>query len=176
MNTRTALAIAILLAAPVSSSALEISNPVRDDETESPWRASGSCTITYANTCTGWLYYWYMDPYTVSGVVFDPCCETTNLESTVMRFAAASTGYPMLAELSTTDENGCPETSLATQYFITDSEAQVLDWGIPCNGQIVGTLVAADPHGNVRCLACSACRHCNPRHPRNRGRMHRRSR
>ncbi|MBZ0267737.1 hypothetical protein K8I85_06245 [bacterium] len=172
MSTRAALALAVLLAGNGASSALETAPFVRDDDTESPWRASGSCTISYANTCTGWLYHWRMESFRTYGVVFDPCCENTNLESTAMRFTAASMGYPMLAEVSTADENGCPETSLAQKTFITtDSEWHSLDWGIPCSGPIVVTVSFVYNHGVVNGLAAypgqgptgpAACGNCYP--------------
>ncbi|MBZ0267812.1 hypothetical protein K8I85_06625 [bacterium] len=50
------------------------------------WDAGASCSITYANICSGWLYVWTGEEDDVWGVVFDPCCASGQLISTQAYF------------------------------------------------------------------------------------------
>lgn len=165
---RGILLIAPLLAAVAAPSrALERWGPEKADETDSPWTASASCIVTYANICTGWIGYWTVSGSTKLGVVFDPCGENAVLEATTMRFSGYNYGYPAVLEVSTVDENRCPDVPLASQTIYPTTVWETQNWGIAVDGPVVITIraleesitcrtnwPAAGPTGPVACGTC----------------------
>lgn len=82
----TAGALCGLLATAGSARSLERVEVRADRSSSDGWDAGSSCTITYANTCTAWLWVWTGDEDDVMGVVFEPCCESGQLVSTQAYF------------------------------------------------------------------------------------------
>lgn len=136
----------LLLASP--SAALEkVAHPMdRDpDGAADDWLASGAtCTISYANTCTGWLWVWDdWAPGETFGVVFHPCCPGGGLAATQAYFwtgAPAGYGYTGTLALSALGPNDCPGIAYGAQPLLPPDGPEVTFWGVPVpNGPVVLT-------------------------------------
>jgi hypothetical protein len=130
MNSRLqsiTVVVALTLASAASSVALE-RTVERVGSDESPWRGGDPCTVTYYNTCVGWVWTWSgWSAGEIIGVQYDPCCapgETASLAS----FAIAAgvtvpvpSGYGFTGSIDvwTADENDCPTgfTLSSTPYL-----------------------------------------------------------
>lgn len=117
------------------ASALERVSVRADRAAAEGWDAGGSCTVTYANTCTGWLWVWsnWAD-HEIVGVVFDPCCAQANLIATQTYFwdrAIPAYGYTGTIAVSSVSGD-CLGTRYAARPFLPPEGATVLSWeGIP---------------------------------------------
>ncbi len=126
---------ALFLATPVS--ALE-KVAVPDAETAEDWSAGTTCTVSYWNVCTGWLWNWtgFGDDAQV-GVVFDlPGSGTTYLLQALLDVIGAPGGRGFTGTLSAyaADANDCPTgPALATAVFLPSVRNQV----VPFSGEIV---------------------------------------
>lgn len=75
----------LVVVAPVR--ALERTEVRADRDPAVAWDAGATCSVTYANTCTGWLWLWSdFVPYDVIGVVFEPCCPDARLVASQVYF------------------------------------------------------------------------------------------
>lgn len=112
---------AVLLAAvALPAVALERTAVPLDREPPDPWDAGATCSVTYANVCTGWLWTWdrWMDGDNF-GVVLEPCCEEARLVATRMFFWEGTfSGYGYTGTVSITSvANGCPGTPYESRPF-----------------------------------------------------------
>lgn len=102
----------VLLTVTVApAAALERTEVRADRNPADPWDAGASCTVTYANRCTGWLWLWRdFHEDEVVGVVFDPCCSNGTVAATQMYFWTGSPlGYGFTGTLSLSPVvAGCP--------------------------------------------------------------------
>jgi len=82
MNVNAAAAL-LFVAIALPAGALERTAVRADRDPAEPWDAGASCSVTYGNNCTGWIWTWGgWDDEDVVGVVFDPCCEGARLVAT----------------------------------------------------------------------------------------------
>ena len=98
----------LLLAAPLF--ALErAAVPIGDRDFDESWAAGTTCTVSYYNTCTGWLWTWSGWSATdVIGQVFDPCCSENAMlaATTVYAWTGARSDYGFTGTISISNA-GC---------------------------------------------------------------------
>lgn len=111
----TAFVLAAMLVFATSGLALEKTAVRADRNVENGgWDAGATCTVAYANICTGWLWVWSgWSPSDQLGVIFDPdCCAPDGGALTVAQayfWTGAPSGYGFTGTLSVTDVvAGCP--------------------------------------------------------------------
>ncbi len=116
---RTRLLAGLVLAASLvvvsPSPALERSEARLDTDRADAWNAGTTCTITYYNVCTGWI--WILSGFEASdqfGVCFDSCCgpDAGGLLVASWHYihsgAPAGWGYTGTVSVSLRDHNCCP--------------------------------------------------------------------
>ncbi len=134
----------LLLAAPLF--ALErAAVPIGDRDFDESWAAGTTCTVSYYNTCTGWLWTWSGWSATdVIGQVFDPCCSENAMlaATTVYAWTGARSDYGFTGtiSISNADANGCPAGLIASQPFLPASGANGQLWNVPVSGPVVLTI------------------------------------
>jgi hypothetical protein len=107
----TAFVLVAMLVFATSGLALE-KTAVRVNPSDTQgWDAATSCSVFYANTCTGWLWVW--SPWSPSdelGVIMDPCCTNGQLTQTQVRMITGSPpGYGFTGTLAVSSVvGGCP--------------------------------------------------------------------
>ena len=114
-----ALALTIAIAGPTS--ALE-KRAVRVSDLERPdgWNAGISCTISYFNTCTGWMWAWSgWSPFDSVGVCYHTCCpgESGTLFATrqfTWSGAPSGRGFTGIAEIYDDVDGDCGGNGEAT--------------------------------------------------------------
>ncbi len=134
-----------LLTLPVSgAAALErAAVPLDGRSMSEDWAVGATCSVSYYNTCTGWVWAWYdWLPGDRAGIVFEPCCDgeaAVTLASTNLWVwdARPAWGYSGIATIHTTDEDGCPDELVATQFLTPVEGDNVLLWGVPVSGPVV---------------------------------------
>ncbi|MBZ0267917.1 hypothetical protein K8I85_07165 [bacterium] len=80
------LALLLLTMVAVPATALERTEVRADREAPDAWDAGETCAVTYGNTCTGWVYARFYEPYDVVGVTFEPCCSSAQLVASQLYF------------------------------------------------------------------------------------------
>jgi hypothetical protein len=131
--------------ASTPTSALEKTTARARDRDPGDWAAGTTCSVSYYNTCTGWIWVWGgWEPLTRLGMVVEPCCGSSEVSTLVATNlyawngnAPPGRGYTGIVEVSTADPNGCPGTPLASHALLPDSGDNVLLWGIPVSGPLV---------------------------------------
>ena len=116
MNSRFLIVAALVLAlcVPTTGLALEKAAAVaRDIEHDSAWRGSTTCSVSYWNTCTGWLWTWDgWGPNDQLGVTFDSCCPSgtsvTGVQIYVWSGSPSGYGFTGSVDLYNADANDCP--------------------------------------------------------------------
>lgn len=91
------------------------------------WDAFGTCTVSYYNFCTGWIWAWEgWGPQDVVGVYCDRCCQSTGVfgganlvRSWVRVYTGAPVGYGFTGSIDVwiADANRCPATHLVGHPF-----------------------------------------------------------
>jgi hypothetical protein len=113
----TAFVLAAMLLVATSGLALEKTMVPMKPNVEHGWDAAASCSVFYANTCTGWLSVW--SPFAAGdkvGLILDPCCPNGQLITTQAYFWTGSPGgygFTGTIELSS-NAGGCPGVSYGT--------------------------------------------------------------
>ncbi len=134
------------------SAALE--SAVVDDREADLWSAGATCSVTYWNACTGWLWLWnsWADEQNLwrhgarLGLLVEPCCDETVLTSTqVYCWDGVPVGYGFTGSVfvASADANGCPTTPLASQVYLPLSGAVQHLWDVPVTGPVVLTVELA---------------------------------
>ena len=71
----TGLLLVVLV--PQGAPALERqSAPVPAGLMEDSWATGSTCTVSYFNVCTGWMWVWQLDPSELVGIPLESCCES----------------------------------------------------------------------------------------------------
>lgn len=135
-------AVAAVLAAlcvPFAASALERirSVPADDSRLDPPWSRSAACEISYYNVCNDALSV-QDGPFRAGdrvGVVFDACCERSDLVSTWTYFDYISWptfwGYTFVS-VQAVDANGCPSGLPIASHVREPAHGWILDvWNTP---------------------------------------------
>ncbi len=110
------------------------------------WAAGTTCSVSYYNTCTGWLWTWSgWSPTDIVGMTLDSCCPEGNNSTLVATNLYAWSGAPSnygftgTVTLSNADANGCPAGAISSQPLLPASGNNVQLWGVPANNQLVVT-------------------------------------
>jgi hypothetical protein len=143
----------LLVAAPVF--ALERTHAALGDRAlADDWAAGTTCSVSYYNTCTGWIWIWSGWSATdVVGQVFEPCCKggTMLAATTVYAWTGAPAGtvygFTGTITVSAADGSGCPNGVLAQQVFLPSSGANNQLWNLPVAGSVVLTIDHPSPNG-----------------------------
>lgn len=121
------VAVTVALVTPSIGLGLERTSVVAPDYGgDDPWRGGATCSVSYWNTCTGWIWVWDgWSPQDVVGVAFETCCgnqETSELTSVgVDAYVGAPTGYGFTGMLAVYDADAtlCPTgTALWSQSWL----------------------------------------------------------
>lgn len=110
------VAVTVALVTPSIGLGLERTSVVaRDGGVDDLWRGGTTCTVSYWNTCTGWIWVWNgWSPQDVVGVTFQTCCgtqETSQLTSVAIDvWTGSPTGYGFTGVLEAfdADDTLCP--------------------------------------------------------------------
>ncbi|MBZ0267708.1 hypothetical protein K8I85_06100 [bacterium] len=122
------------LLAAVPALSLERTAIRADRMTRDGWDAGASCTVTYANTCTGWLWVWSgWSPTEVFGVIFEPCCESGSLVSTQAYFwTGAPPGWGFTGTLAIQEVAAdCPGTVIDSHPLLPPTGPVIDIWTAP---------------------------------------------
>ncbi|GJM43898.1 MAG: hypothetical protein DHS20C21_07400 [Gemmatimonadota bacterium] len=144
----TLICLAILWTALPALALEKAELPMTDDRGWGGWDAGTTCSVSYYNDCTGWVWVWggWADE-DVLGMTYDPCCDGAALEATTTYVWTGAScpgyGYTGTIEVSSVDSNGCPTTILAQTSFFPTSGANVHIWDVPALGPIVLTMTVA---------------------------------
>jgi hypothetical protein len=119
---------------PSVGQALEKSSHAFDVEQSDPWRGGAmTCTISYYNICTGWVWVWsgYL-PSDRTGVVFENDSPTNSIQtSSLYVWSAAPSGWGFTATVGVydVDANDCPvDPPIESQVFKQRSGWNSYDW------------------------------------------------
>ncbi|GJM44451.1 MAG: hypothetical protein DHS20C21_12930 [Gemmatimonadota bacterium] len=149
----TAFVLVAMLVFATSGLALEKTNAqLTDGRGADGWNAGTTCSVSYFNTCTGWLWVWSgWAGGDVLGMCYDPCCTNgAQLDATgtyIWTGALPGYGFTGTIEVSTADANCCPDVQLAQQVFLPVSGLNVHAWGVPASGPVVLTMTLASATG-----------------------------
>jgi len=125
------LALSLLLGIVNQVHALERYEVPMNREAPEPWDAGASCTVTYGNTCTGWLWVWSdYEASDIVGIIFDPCCGNGRLVTTQAYFwtaAPSGWGYTGVLALNSVVA-GCPGTPYDSFPLLPPVGALVSPW------------------------------------------------
>lgn len=149
----TAFALSAMLVLASSSFALEkTSARLADESRADAWNAGTTCTITYYNICTGWI--WILSGFAASdqfGVCFQSCCtpgEQTGLVASwhyVYSGTPSGYGFTGTMAVSAADANCCPSGApIESQVFLPVTGWNVYGWtaAVPSNFVVHATLGA----------------------------------
>jgi hypothetical protein len=147
----TAFVLTAMLVLATSGLALEKSNAqINDARGNDGWAAGTTCSVSYYNTCTGWLWIWNgWSPTDIVGMTLDDCCGPGSVATLVATnlycWSGAMSGYGFTGTVSVSSSAaGCPGGVLASQSLLPASGNNVNLWGLPGNSQLVVTY----QHGN----------------------------
>ncbi|MBZ0269256.1 hypothetical protein K8I85_13965 [bacterium] len=112
------VAVTVALVSPSIGLGLERTSVAVQNDGDDLWRGGTSCSVSYWNTCTGWLWVWDgWSPQDMMGVTFETCCgnqESSTLESIgIYVYTGSPTGYGFTGTLEAwdADETLCPTGS-----------------------------------------------------------------
>jgi hypothetical protein len=151
MKTRLAAALGLLLVLCPPARPLEKTSVPAPDRSGA-WNAGLTCTISYFNTCTGWIWAWggwELEDWI--GVAFESCCSSKsavlNTSSLFIYTAAPSgRGFTGVIAVHEADENLCPTGApLASQFFLPLSGWNTYAWGIDVPSTFVVLARAGSP-------------------------------
>jgi hypothetical protein len=151
-----------------------------DDERGDRWALSFSCTVSYYDSCTGWIWCWSgWSPNDRVGVVYeDGCCPLPASHVTVTwqhACTGAPTGYGFTgsSEVWAADVQDCPWARLFAQPLLPTTGWNPVAWDIHVYGPFVLTYVNGPGLANPLGLTTDhpaagpsgphACGHCDPR-------------
>jgi hypothetical protein len=171
----TAFVLAAMLVFATSGLALEKTSVRANPGDVAGWDAAASCSVFYANTCTGWLWVWSgWSPTDEIGVILDPCCPNGSLIATQTRFWTGSpTGYGFTGTLAIKSVvANCPGATINSFAYLPVGGANaVQNWTAPA-GSVALTYTlgtgAGDPltipsdHPAVGPTGPQACGFCYP--------------
>jgi len=170
----TAFVVAAMLVFATSGFALEKTS-VRVNESDlGGWDAAASCSVFYANTCTGWLWVWSpFSPGDVIGVILDPCCPNGTLTATQHYFwTGAPTGYGFTGTLSVSSVvAGCPGAPYQSIPVLPEGVLTTNFWTVPAGPvafTFTNTMVPGSPftfptdHPAAGPTGPQACGFCYP--------------
>lgn len=151
----TAFVLAAMLVFASSGLALEKSVVRMGDDTRTDdWNAGATtCTVSYYNTCTGWVWVWSgWSPGDCVGVCFDNCCSPNHgflNASTMYVWTAAPSGYGFTGTISTHDADAdcCPGPALEAQTFFPISGWNTYAWNTKISGDAVIVQACIGPTG-----------------------------
>jgi hypothetical protein len=171
----TAFVLTAMLVLATSGLALEKSTAqLTDGRGNDDWAAGTTCSVSYYNTCTGWLWVWSgWSPTDIVGMTLDACCEgnASLVATNLYCWSGAPTGYGFTGTVSiSSSAAGCPAGVLASQPMLPASGNNVNLWGLPGGSQLVVTYQhansaldpiawgsdhpAAGPTGPASCGSC----------------------
>jgi hypothetical protein len=178
----TAFVLAATLVFATSGLALEKSTVRMGDDTRAgDWNAGATCSVSYFNTCTGWLWVWSgWSPGDVLGTCFDNCCAGGGVldASAIYVWTAAPSGYGFTGTISMGDADAacCRSNTLGAQVFFPISGWNTYLWSANVGASFVvdvalgpGTgspIVFPTDHPAAGPTGPQACGHCYPS-PRN---------
>jgi hypothetical protein len=147
----TAFVLTAMLVLATSGLALEKSTAqLNDARGNDGWAAGTTCSVSYYNTCTGWLWVWSgWSPTDIVGMTLDSCCPANNASTLVATnlycWSGAPTGYGFTGTVSVSSSAaGCPAGVLASQSLLPASGNNVNLWGLPADDQLVVTFQHAN--------------------------------
>lgn len=130
----------IVATLPVPASSLERASRMDVEDPESPWTATGSCTVFYYNYCTGWIWIRSDLAYRELGVVVEACCASGATLGTTWQYyytsATCGYGYAGTISICAVDANACPvDPPLSEQPYcvgwLGQADWVACNWGIP---------------------------------------------
>ncbi len=140
----TAFVLAAMLVFATSGLALEKTAVQMTDGRSNDGWATGAitCSVTYANTCTGWLWVWSGWSATDNvGEVFEPCCsgQTTLGATNLYVWTGSPSGYGFTGTISVSDAdaNGCAAGLLGSASLLPLSGSNVNVWNVAAGGSVV---------------------------------------
>ncbi|GJM43899.1 MAG: hypothetical protein DHS20C21_07410 [Gemmatimonadota bacterium] len=142
---------AVLLTVLPSTALQRREVPTTADRDLDNWKAGATCSVSYFNTCTGWIWAWSgWANEDVVGIAYDPCCDGAVLEATSTYVwsgaCCVSWGFTGTIEVSTADSDGCPTTLLAQRSFFPASGLNVHTWNAPAVGPVALTITVASKY------------------------------
>jgi hypothetical protein len=172
----TAFVLAAMLVFATSGLALEKTSVRANPGDVSGWDAAASCSVFYANTCTGWLWVWTgWAPLDQFGVVLDPCCPNGQLTTTQTRFWTGSPpGYGFTGTLGVSPVvAGCPGPYYQSiPYLPIGGTNQIHPWAVPAgsvvltyqlsNNPVADPLAVPTDHPAIGPTGPQACGFCYP--------------
>jgi hypothetical protein len=124
--------------------ALEKTAAVMNDDRAGGFNAATTCTVTYYNFCTGWVWIWSgWSAGDCVGVCFDNCCNSDGvLDATdiyVWTGAPSGYGFTGTAQVNGADNKCCPwpATPFAAQPYLPFSGWNTQIWGVPVPNKFV---------------------------------------
>jgi hypothetical protein len=140
-------------------------SPDLDDDAWS--RTTTSCTLTYYNICTGWLWIWgSLSPGERFGVLFDTCCAQGTGSHAINGarlycWTGCPSGYGFTGtmEIWSADIDGCPTGSvLHTQAHLPTTGWNEFDWtanpvDVPGDGAVALFDIGGTPNNPVSLLS-----------------------
>jgi hypothetical protein len=142
-----ALQLALHASAPGAGALEKATSRLPNAGRDEGWRAATTCSISYYNVCTGWVWTWSgWSPGDRVGVVFDTCCpggrflQSTGLYASV----GAPSGYGFTGTIAVHDADaaGCPGGALsASQPFLPAAGWNAFGWNVtvPSRFAVVAT-------------------------------------
>lgn len=126
--------------------ALEKTSQLAIDGDGDDWAAGTTCTVSYYNICTGWLWVWSgWSPLDQMGVCFDTCGDNCELLSTRWRWWSgnpAGYGFTGTISVQSVDASCCPNGVLAQTTWLAYSGWNQNTWNVAVPNQfaVMGTL------------------------------------
>jgi hypothetical protein len=141
----TAFVLAASLVVASTGLALEKTAARFNDDSQDGWAAgTQTCTVSYYNTCTGWIWIWSgWSANDTVGTAFEGCGTSCDLSQSQMYFwsgAPAGYGFTGTAAVYAADANSCPTgPAIASQALLPLSGWNVLNWGVSVPSNFVLT-------------------------------------
>ena len=142
---RTFALVAALLSSTAPAFALErTSVPLEGRVDLANWSAGASCTVTYFNACTGWVWIWDGWSHTERvGMAINTCCpEGASAFLTTANFYAwrgvpSGYGFTGTASIYSVDSGGCLGTLLGKQPPLPATGDNITTWFLPAHGRSI---------------------------------------
>ncbi len=148
MTALRSLTGSLILLAATSASALEKTAVPLSDRSPSDWSAGFTCTMSFYNTCTGWLWTWsgWAATETIGMTLTDGCYSgpwqpETLIATRLYAWSGAPSGYGFTGtvRLHRRDANDCAGVVIAQQPLLPADGPNDVYWGVPddVNGMVV---------------------------------------